>query len=176
VEAQPGGGDDSECALGADQEALEVIARLILSDWPADRDELTRRKDRLDPGDPAAGHAVLKCVRPARVRRDVAADLRLFGCAWVRREVETVLAREAAHVTGANAGLDVDPPEQRVEGTDAGQPLEADDHPAVDRHRSARIAGAASPRDDRRVVLVAPGDDRGNLLGGARKDDRIGSA
>ena len=103
-------------------------------------------------------------MRAARVGGDVAADLRLLGRTGVGREEQAVLAREPAHVGGRHPGLDLHPPEQRVDRADPAQPLEREDDPA-ERDRAAREAGAAAARRDRDVVLVAPGDDLRDLLG-----------
>ena len=52
------------------------------------------------------------------------------------------------------------------------QPLEPE-HDAAERDGAAREAGAAAARRDRDVVLVAPGDDLGDLVGGPRQHDRV---
>ena len=173
---QPRRGDDPERALGADQQALHVVARDILADRPADRDHLARRDDRLEPGHPRAGGAVLVRVRPGGVGRDVAADLRLLGCARVGSEHQPVVARERLDVPGLDACLDVHPPEQRVEPAHAGEPVECEDDPAVERHAPAGRSGAAAARRDRHVVLVAPGDDGRDLVGARRQHDCLGVA
>ena len=114
-------------------------------------------------------------MRAARVRGDVAADLRLLGGAGIGREEEPVLAGEAAHVRRRDAGFDFHPPEQRIDRADAAQPLEPEDD-AAERHRAAREAGAAATGRDRGVVLVAPGDHLRDLGRGAGEHDGVGAA
>src|SRR5947209_4216521 len=75
----PGGGDDPQRALRADQQGLEVVPGHVLADRAADGDGFTGREDGLEPGDPRAGDAVLERVRAAGVGGDVAAELRLLG-------------------------------------------------------------------------------------------------
>ena len=76
-------------------------------------------------------------------------------------------------VPGLHARLDVHPPEQRVELTHAGQPVEREDDPAVDRHAAPGGTGAATARRDRDVVFVAPGDNLRDLLGRLREDHSL---
>jgi hypothetical protein len=76
--------------------------------------------DRLEPGHPVAGDAVLERVRAAGVRRDVAADLRLLGGAGIGREQQAALARDAPQRPRGDPGLDLDPPELRLERADPG--------------------------------------------------------
>jgi hypothetical protein len=46
---EPGGGDDAQRALGADEQALEVVAGDVLADRATDGDELARRDRCLEP-------------------------------------------------------------------------------------------------------------------------------
>ena len=103
---QPRRRDDAERALGADEEALQVIAGDVFPDRPADGHELARSEHGLEAGDPGAGGAVLERVRSGRVRRDVAADLRQLGRARIRSEEEAALADPALQGRGRHAGLD----------------------------------------------------------------------
>ena len=134
------------------------------------------RHDRLDARHPVPRHAVLEGVRPARVAGDVAADLRDLRSTRVGREAQPVLARQPLDVTGGHAGLDVHPPEQRVELPDAIETLEADHDAAFDRDRAAGEAGAPAAGRQRHVVLVAPAQHGGHLGGRRRHDDGVGPA
>ena len=165
----------------ADEQRRQVVRRDVLARRPAEADELARRDDRLQAGDPRAGDAVLERVRPAGVRRDVAADRRRLRGARVGRVQQAALARQARDVGGQHAGLDLHPPQQRVELADAPSAARVDTTTdrRLGRHRAARVARAAAARDDRHVALVAPGDDRGDLLGacpGGRAARRRGRA
>ena len=83
---QPGGGDQPERPLRADEQALQVVGGHVLAQRPAERDDLPGRHDRLDARHPVPRHAVLEGVRPAGVAGDVAADLRDLRRPGVRRE------------------------------------------------------------------------------------------
>ena len=167
-------GDHAERTLGADEQALEVVAGDILCGPAADVHELAWSEHDLDTGDPGAGDAVLERVRPAGVGGDVAADLRLLGRAGVGAEEQPVLAREALHVACAHAGLGEHPPQRRLQLADAAQPLERADDATLRRDRASHKPGAAAARHDRYVVLVAPGDHSSDLLRAPRQCDRVG--
>src|SRR5207237_486040 len=92
--------------------------------------------------------------RPARPRGPITGGGLLAG-ARVRREDESVLAREPAQLPRRDAALDRDTPEERVERAHPAHPLEREHHTA-EGHGAAGEAGPASARDDRDVVLVAP--------------------
>ena len=115
-------------------------------------------------------------MRPAGVAGDVAADLRDLRSTRVGREAQAVLARQPLDVAGGHAGLDVHPPEQRVELPDPVQPLEADHDAALDRDRAAGEAGAAAAGGQRHVVLVAPAQHSRDLVDRRRQDDGVGPA
>ena len=157
-------GDHAERALRADEQTLEVIPRDVLRGPAADLHELARRKHHLHARDPGAGDAVLERVRAAGVGGDVAADLRLLGCARIRREEQPVLARQALHVARADAGLGEHAPQRRLELADAAQPLQRAHDSALSGHGAAEQARAAATRHDRHVVLVAPRDHLRDLL------------
>ena len=152
----PRRGDHSERALGADHQRLEVVAGDVLAQRPADPDELARRQHHFEPGDPGAGDAVLERMRPAGVGGDIAAELGLLGRAGIGREEQPVLPGAAAEVGGHHTGLDCGAPKLGVEVPGLAQSFEAEHDPAVERDGSAGEPGAATARDDRDVVLVAP--------------------
>ena len=108
-EPQPGRGDDPERPLRADQQRAQVVAGDVLAHRAADAHQLARREHRLEPGDPVAGHAVLKACGPPALVAIVAAELRLLGGARVGREEQPVLAGAAARpsrvVTPASASI-----------------------------------------------------------------------
>ena len=171
---QPDRGDDAERALGADEQPHEVVARHVLAGVAAELHDLAGRHHDLQPLHPRPRDAVLEAVRPAGVRGDVAADVRLLQRARVRRVVEAVLARRVPHPTGGDAGLGDHPPPLRVDRADGLQALQREHHAAL-RHRARRVAGAAAAGDDRDVVLVAPGQHVGDLLRRARAHERVGA-
>ena len=91
----------------------------------------------------------------------------------IGREAQAALACEPLDVAGRDAGLDVHPPEQRVELPHLVQPLEADHDAALDGDRAAGEPGAAAARGQRHVVLVAPAHHRRDLVDGRRQHDRV---
>jgi hypothetical protein len=95
---------------------------------------------------------------------------------WIGWEQQPVLAGHAAQRSGAKARLDANPPQQRLERPHPGHPLEAEHHAALQRHGAGREAGPAAARYERHVVLVAPGDGAGDLLGGGGQHDSVGAA
>ena len=107
--------DDPERALRPGQKADQVVSGDVLPHRAAGRHDLARRDHGLDPRHPRAGRPVLECVRAAGVRRHVAADLRLLGGA---RDPAGTRGRSRGR-SGApprwDAGLDVDPPLERIE-------------------------------------------------------------
>ena len=103
-------------------------------------------------------------MRPAGVRGDVAADLRLLGRARVGREQQAALAREPPDVAGRHARLDVHPPEQRLERAHARQPLEGEHDPAAERDGPAGQPVPPPRGTIGDAALVAPGQHRGDLL------------
>ena len=161
---QPCRGDDAERALGADEQPAQVVARDVLARRAADADDRPRREHGLDARDPGAGDAVLEAVRPAGVRRDVPADLRLLGGA---RDPAGSTGRSRAPAAGRSPSSRPPRPASATAADRASaravMPLERDDHAGAERHRAAGPAGAAAARDDRDPVLVAPRDDRGDL-------------
>ena len=112
-------------------------------------------------------------MRPAGVRGDVAADLRLLGGTGIRRKEQAALSCDATHVRGRDAGLDLHAPDQRIERAHTRKPLEGDDDAAVERNSAARITRTAAARDDGHAVGVAPGDHLGGFLRGLRPGDRV---
>ncbi|OLE01505.1 MAG: hypothetical protein AUG91_01160 [Actinobacteria bacterium 13_1_20CM_4_69_9] len=154
---------------------LQVVAGDVLAHGAAEPHELARRDDHLEAHHPRTGDAVLVRVRPARVRRDVAADLGLLGRAGIWCEEEPALARHAPHLGRPEAGLDLDAPEERIEGAHAVEPLERQHDSAVERDGTTRIARTAAARNDRHSALVAPGDDLGDFLCRPRQRNRVGA-
>jgi hypothetical protein len=67
-------------------------------------------------------------------------------------------------------------PQARIEVAHPGQSLQAEHDATVERDRAASEPGAAAARNDRHVVVVAPGDGFGDLLRVGRERDRVGLA
>ena len=141
-------GDDAEGPLVADDQAGQVVARVVLGD-AAGLDDRAVGHDELDAPDVVDRHAVLERVRPARVGRDVAADRagRLAG------RVGGVMEARAGQRPGEpdvdDARLD---DRVAVAGVDLEDPLhpgQADHHPAADGERPARQARPAPLGDER---------------------------
>ena len=122
-----------------------------------------------------AGDAVLEGVRAAGVRRDVAADLRLLGGA---RDRAGRAGRSRARAGGRRPSCTpASTGSARAAGRTSARASSRSSASTTppDRHRAAGVAGAAAARHDRHVVLVAPGDDRRDLLRARRQHDRVGA-
>ncbi len=100
-EPEPGSGDDPERPFRADQQALQVVAGHVLADRAADARSAPparRPPPARSPSAPVTPY--LNACGPARVRGDVAADLRLLGALRVGREEQAALACEPPDVAG----------------------------------------------------------------------------
>jgi hypothetical protein len=91
------------------------------------------------------------------------------------REEQPVGTRETVQVCGAKAGLDLDPPEMRVELAYGGHSLERDDEPAVDRNCAAGQTGAAATGRHDHGVTRTPREQAGHLVGALGKGDGVGA-
>ena len=145
--AQPHGdlGDETEGALGADEQRHEVVPGDALGGLAADADELARAGDDLEGEDVVAGDAVLDAAHPAGVRRDVAADRRPRRARRVRRVPEAVLGAGGPQVVVDDPRLDH---REALDGVDAQHgrhPLEADDDATGDGVGAARTARCPRP-------------------------------
>ena len=73
-------GDHAECPLRADEELLEVVARVVLTERGEAVEHSAVGEDHLEPKDGAVERSVPQEAQPARVGRHVAANLaRAFG-------------------------------------------------------------------------------------------------
>jgi hypothetical protein len=114
-------------------------------------------------------------VGATRVRSNVAADLRLLGGTGIGREQDPAFANDSPELRRAQAGLDLDAPEERLERAHLNKALEREHDSSVDRHGTAREARPASARHNRDVVVVAPCDGSRDLGGRSRQRDCVGS-
>ena len=174
---QPRGGDDPQRSLAAAQQADEVIAGDVLAQRAADARRA--RRPASTTSSPVTHARVTPYLKQCGPPAFVAMLPPICDCSAAPGsggEVQAVLARQAAHGRGRDAGLDVHAPQQRVERADAVEPLQADDHagparaPRRPQSRCRRRAGR------RHAALVTPRDDRGDLVRRARQHHRGGAA
>jgi hypothetical protein len=127
-------------ALATAEQPDQVVASHVLAGRAAHAKHSSRGQHGLNSGHPGTHDAVLEAVRAARVRCDVAADLRLLGRSRVDWKAEAVLARQPLDYLCRHAGLYLNPPEKRIERPDPVQPLQRDDDAPA-----ARVAPPANP-------------------------------
>ena len=168
-------GHHRERALAAAQQAPQVIARDVLHEPPAAADDLARGQHRLDAEHVVARDPVLQRAQAARALRDVPADGRDRLAARVGREQEALRGRRLRQLDRAHARL-ADRDELRVADLlDLVHPREHEHDAAAVRDRPRAQVRARAARNDRHPPLVGDAQDRGDLLGRRREDDRIGT-
>ena len=166
-------GDDAERALGAHDDAGEVVAGRVPRGAP-DVDHRAGREHHAETEHVIGGEAVLEAVRAARVLGHVAAD----GAHRLRRRIGRVIvaggADGAADVEVDDARLDANEAVLEIDLEDSLHPRGRDDDASLDGQRAARKAGARPARHDGQPVF--PGDLQygGDLFGrpGQRDEPR----
>ncbi len=169
-EPQRGGGDDAERSLGADEQALEVVAGIVLAQLAEGVDHPPVRQHRLDAGDEIAGIAVGDHSHPAGVGRDIAADGAGSLRAQRQRKEPVGGERGALSLRERHAGLADHHVGLAVDLADRVQTLsrENDFIAALVRSLSADESGVAPLRHDADPRLVAESGDRGDFPRRAR--------
>ena len=176
IELQPRGGDHAERPLRADQQALQVVAGHVLADR-ARRPRRPRRAERPPPArsprrrstpylnacGPPALVATLPPICDCSAAPGSGGNRSPFSRASRRTSpVRSPASTQIRHRSGSK------------ERTPR-HPLEAEDDPALG-HRAGRESGAAAPRHDRHLVLVAPADHGGHLVRARRQRQGVGAA
>ena len=167
-------GRDAEGALGADDGAEQVVARLV-GGLAADLDEVPGGRDELEARDVPGREAVLEAVRPTGVLRDVAPD----GADLLARRVGGVVVAVGLGHPGQlevdHAGLDDGTLVVAVDLEDGPHPRQHDEDAVGVRQGPAGEAGARPARHEGDAVLGTRPDDRRDLLGGLGQDDERGN-
>ena len=174
VQPQRGGGDDRERAFAADDEVAQVVAGVVLAQAAEAVPDAAVGRDRLDAEAELARVAVAQDLRAAGVRREVAADRAAALGGEAEREEEAVRRGFFLDALQHAAGFD---DHRQVGAVDAANPVQPRGRQqylaaARVRNRGADEPGVAALRNERRTVVAACGDDRGDLRGRARAHDR----
>ena len=172
VEAELDLGDDAEGALGADEEAGEVVAGRGLAGAGAGADDGAVGGDDGEAEDVVAHGAVAHGVGAGGAGRGHAAD-RGVG-AGVDREEQAGVAEVGVERLAGDAGLDAGVEVGGVDLEDAVEPRQVDGDAALDGGDVALERGAGAVGDDRGAVGGAEADDGGDLLGRDREGDGVG--
>ncbi len=153
-QAHEGLRDDAERALGADDDAGEVVAGQVAR-GAAGPDDAAVRQHQLEAEDVVGRDAVGQAVRPAGVLGDVAADGAGALAGGVGGVVEAVLRDGLAQLQVDDAGLDQRGQVLDVDLEDALHARHGDEHAAHGRDGAAAEAGAGAARHHGQVVARA---------------------
>ena len=157
VEAQLDLGDDAERALGADEQAREVVAGARLARAAAGADEAPVGRDDGEPEHVLAHRAVAHGVGARRARRGHAADRRVG--ARVDREEQAGALQLGVELLAGDAGLHAAVEVVDVDLEHAVHPRQVDADAAVERRDVAFERRADAERDHRHARRVAQPDD-----------------
>src|SRR5665213_2693548 len=162
------GGDDAERTFAADEEVLQIVARVVLAQAAQPVPGPAIGQHRLDAERQLPHVAIAQDVDAAGIGREVAADLaRAFGAEAERKQPVGDFA-DALGLGEDAAGLDGHGEVQRVERPHAVHPTETDKDAVLRRHRPAAETGIAALRIDRQTRGGANPDQLGHLGGRGR--------
>jgi hypothetical protein len=175
---QPGGGDDPEGALAADQQAGQVVAGVVGPDAAEPADHAAVGQHRLQAEQLRPRRTVPDRLDAARVGGDRAADRRGVPGGQVDAVLEARPSRVRAQVRDRHAGAGRDLAGQRVHRVQPLQPPGGQHDgtltPGSGRHAAADQAGVPALRHDRGAVPRAGGNGRGDRGGVGRADHAAG--
>ena len=168
-------GQEPEGPLPAHEGAGEIVARLVL-DFPPHAQHLARSRDELEPQHVIDRDPVLETVRPAGIRRGVAADRGHHLAGRIGSEVVAVLAGRLGEPEVDETGLHGGPAIVEVQLEDAVHPRQRDHDTAHGRHGAADEPRAGAARDEGNVLAPTETDHRGDLLRALGQHHRVRSA
>src|SRR5215212_7828905 len=116
-------------------------------------------------------HTVLETMGAAGIFGDVAADGASFLAGWIRREKEPMAERFLGELEIDHARFNQRGAVFAVDFEDAVHPRQADDDPALLRHRATGETGPGAARDDRQTSLASQSHDVCYLLRCRREGD-----
>ena len=156
-------GDHAEGPLRADDQILHRIARAVLDDLAAERDDLPVRQHDLQPAHIVAGDAVLDGAHAARVGADVTADRGGFF-ARVGRVEKALLLDIGVDLHEQHARLYGQSQIVLVELEEAVHEAHVEQDAALRGDRRADETGARAARGDGDVLTGGVAHDGGHLL------------
>ncbi len=148
MEPQHGAGDEAEGAFRADEDLLQVVARIVLQHLVERGDDGPVGQHGLEAQHLLARHAVADDADAAGIGGEIAADLAGAARAEIEREEEPGFGRGLLAGLERRSGLHRHGGRGRVDLLDAGEAFEADDDLAAGRIAAAREARHAALRDD----------------------------
>ena len=175
VELQHRRRDESQGALGAEEEVLEVVARIVLAQALEPVPDPAVGQHHLEPEDEVAGIAVGEHRRAARVGGEVATDAARALGGQREREQHPGGLRRRLHLAEHHAGLHGDAGIHRIDRAQARQPRHGDDDAPL-RQAPADMAGITSLRHHGHARLGAGPHREGDLGGVGRPHHREGVA
>ena len=166
-------GDDPEQALGAGDDAEEIVAAGIQM-LAAEPQHLAGHQHQFAAEQVIGGHAVFEAMHAAGILRHIAAD----GAGDLRRRIggviEAGLLDRLRHREIGDAGLDHGDAIVKVDLADALELGHAEQHAVAERQRAARQRGPGPARHHLDAFAVAVGEHSGNLRRGLRQHHHHG--
>jgi hypothetical protein len=177
-EFQDGGGDDSEGALGADEQMLEVITGIVLAQAAQAIPDLPARQNHLQAERQFTCVAVAQDLHTTGVGRQIAADLTTALGGQRQRKQSSDLAGCLLQCLQHAAGLGGQRVVRGIDRAHTAEPGKADQHRLTVRRRRCRAAqaGVAALRHHRHASLGAGAYHRRDGGGACRSDDADGVA
>lgn len=163
AQAKDGARDDAKRAFRADEDMLQVVARIVLDHFAERGEHRPVGQHGFETQDHVAHHAVADDAIAAGVRRDVAADGGGTARAQIERQHEAVLLDFFLHGLEHSAGLDGDGARHLVDLDDLVHALQRQGQFAVLDLAAFHEPGHAAPGDERLARRVAELEDLGDL-------------
>ncbi len=167
--------NDTEGALGADEQAGQVVSGDALGGGAAGPDAAAVAEDDVEGKDRVAGHSVLHAPQSTGVGSDVAADARDRGTRRIGGVTQPVCPGGRVEVGGDHTGLHPGGGVVRVDLDDAIHPGDVqDDLPGT----CGRAPGQARPGasgDHRNPGPARVTQDSDDIVGGRGAHDRVGN-
>ena len=167
-QAQPHCGQHGQCALAADQGADQVVAGAVLGQSGHAVQHPPVGEHRLEPGHLGPHRTPAQHPQAAGVGGDHAADRGRVPGGEVHGEVQPDGPRVPLHRGQRRAGADGHLSGKAVDGSEAGQPGQAQHDLATPGHAAADQPGVATLRDDGDARIAAGPQHRRHLVPGGR--------
>ena len=169
-------GDDAEHPLGADEQAVQIEAGLVLVRASAEADERAVSQRDFEAEHVVAGDAIFEAARATGVGGDVAAEAAIRATRGIRRIEQSLLLHGILQRLGVNARLDDGDEIRPGDFLDAIHPLDREHDAAAVGHASAHVAVARAARGDGNAMVAGEAQDGGDRLRVAREHHGVGDA
>ena len=175
-ELEPQTGDHAERALSTDDQLRQLQPGGRLFGARADRaglDHLSVRQHHFEAQDPGAGWPVLDGAHPVRVGRGHAANCGHATRAGIRREQQAMRRQRGVQLGVHDARLAEDLHVGDVDFQHAVHRVQRQHDAATQGDRARGLASGGAARRDGDAVLIGIAQDRADVCGGGRDDDRV---